>query len=141
MNDQNFKEITKTQKNIINIKELDISKVNAFMFSNINAMGDPGKVYFLNVNGNVYNALIKDIPIETILKSFNINIEKKHDCLDINDISFQIIKGYRWTYFYLGFENHLYMREDFYLKYGNKLFDVSLSERMKKWNVFLEKIN
>ena len=37
-----------------------------------------------------------------------------------------------WVYFYLGFGNHLYLRQDLYKKIGNYIFDTNLGKRYEK---------
>lgn len=106
-----------------NYTDYDLHDVVAISFATGNAMGDPGAIEIITSNGGVFyaNPEYEDISLEQIYTVCP-------DYLEIDSRWFEGTKNPQgWEHIYLGWGNHLYIKETIYAP-----FQIGLKQKKKQ---------
>ena len=127
-----------------NLKDLQKDDICALMYAEGGAMGSPGEVCIIDVNGNkyvdegIYKSNSKcDISqievIDTFFEGF-----KHVDGFAANKINVCRINDENWIYLYLGAGNHLYLRHDFWHEHGMRIMTTEEQTRYGRWKKLIK---
>ena len=124
-----------TRKSLEELKKEDVC---VLMYAEGGAMGSPGEVCIIDINGRkffthgIYSDDKCDISqIEIVETYFNgLNHRSGIGAPDYADC---YINGRTWKYINLGFGNHLYVRDDFWYEHGDRIANVEASQRYVNW--------
>lgn len=126
-----FKDLNKNT-----LSSLNIDDVNALMYAEGGAMGRAGVIELVDKNLNLYVAEtlynescdITQMEVTNLFEGFS-----HRTIFNKDDFHWVKLNNTNWLYLYLGMGNHLYIRQDFYLIYGDRLFDITQPNRYRKW--------
>ena len=117
------------------LKQMDKSRLVAFMYAEYGAMGSPGHVDIIDCDNNIYSA-------ETVRGDADFELWEVFELFDgyrpllgytIDGIKRVYVNGDNWLYMYLGCGNHLLMKTQFFAEHGDNLFSIDPVERYGNW--------
>lgn len=124
-----------TRKNLEELKKEDIC---ALMYAEGGAMGCPGEVCIIDVNGRkyfnhgIYSDEECDISQIEVIDTYFEGFEHI-DGIGAPDYKDCSINGESWKYINLGFGNHLFVRRDFWFEHGDRITNVDIGKRYTNW--------
>ena len=123
------------------LSEIDKERIVALMYAEGGAMGNPGEIEIVDEenivysNDSYYSGV--DIPKEEMVTQFEVtDLFEGFEHVDGFASGFmRVVKlnNRPWLYLNLGAGNHLYVREDFFFRYGNEIFNVRKPEMYGNW--------
>ncbi len=124
-----------TKKELSNLKKEDIC---ALMYAEGGAMGSPGEVCIIDIDGNKYfsSGIYSDVESEVsqieVIETYFDGLEHSSG-IGAPDYKDCFINNKRWKYINLGFGNHLYLRNDFWYEHGDRIVSVDAGQRYVNW--------
>ena len=118
------------------LQKIDRKKLVALMYAEGGAMGMPGHIEIIDEENVRYVAetLYVDNPEVTQFEVTALFNGFEHgDGFASDEFCWKQLNGERWLYLNLGAGNHLYIRDDFYYKYGSRILAVRDVERYRNW--------
>ena len=120
------------------LDRIEEKNICAFMYAEGGAMGCPGEFCALDTEGTkfyikgFYSGSQKQVgQIEAMEKLFP--DFSRLSGIGAPDMNTVLLNKERWMFIYLGMGNHLYLRYDFWMEHGLKIWDGGASKRYRNW--------
>lgn len=124
------------------LRQMDKSRLVAFMHGEYGAMGSPGHVDIIDCENNIYSADIvygdADFGLGEVFELFD-GYEPLPRPKSAG-IRWENVNNDKWLYMYLGFRNHLLLQNQFFADHGDKLFSTELGERYVNWKKLTKRV-